>query len=110
LRTPSPTAWSEHEATAQEIETRAAEHLALEHFQAIDLALHWPITPSEREPRFDCGIVLAQPGGKPLERMHGTAHGALQPGIELRRSPPAYELRKVLRQLNRLGELGVLGA
>jgi len=35
-----PASWGEHEAAAQEIKARAAEHLALEHLQAIDLALH----------------------------------------------------------------------
>jgi hypothetical protein len=110
LRLPYPAAWGEHETTAQEIEARPAKHLALEHFQTIDLALHRPVTPAQREPRFDGGIVLTEPLGKPLDGPHGTCSGALQPGIELHRPPPAHELRKVLRQVNRLGEFGVLGA
>jgi hypothetical protein len=100
--------WGEHEATAQEIEVRAAEHLTLEHFQAIDLPLNWPIAPSERDPSFDRGIILTESFGKPLEGAQGTLTGAHQPGIELRRLAQAHQLCKVLRQVNRLSQLSLL--
>ena len=38
-------AWGPHEAAAEEIEMRAAEHLALQHFEAVDMALDRPIGP-----------------------------------------------------------------
>lgn len=107
---PWPAAWGEHEAAAKEIEACAAEHLALEHFQAIDLTLHWPITPPSRGPHFDRGIIVHQPSGKPLESSHRAGGGSFQPGIKPCSPPPAHEVGKILRQLNRLGQLGLLRA
>jgi hypothetical protein len=103
-----PGSWGEHEAAAQEIEVRAAEHLPLEHFQAIDLTLHWPVTPAERDPSWDRGIIVPKPFGKPLEGVQGTLAGAHQPGIELRRLVQAYKLGKVLGQVNCLSQLSLL--
>ena len=37
--TRSPVSWGQHETTAEEIEACTAKHLALEHFQAIDVPL-----------------------------------------------------------------------
>ena len=54
-------AWSQHEAAAQEIEARSAEHLALEHFKAIDVSLHRTSTPREGHTGFDGVVVLVEP-------------------------------------------------
>jgi hypothetical protein len=62
-----------------------AKHLAFKHFQTIDLALHRPIAPWQRDPRFDRSIIFTEPFGEPPERTHQTFTGAYQPGIELRR-------------------------
>ena len=83
---PPPT-WGQHEAAAEEIEARAAKHLAFEHFEAVDMPLHGTRTPGERDTRLDGRIVITQPVGKALQGLQGTAGGALQPGIALRRLP-----------------------
>jgi hypothetical protein len=101
-------AWSEYEAAAEEIETRAAIHLALQHFQAIDMALDRPGTPGQGDRRFDRGIVLVQPCGEALYGLQRTGRGALQPGIKGRGLPLAHELRQLLGEINRLGDLGLL--
>jgi hypothetical protein len=103
------TSWSAHEAAAQEIEARSAKHLALQHFQAIDMALDRSIGPRQCDAGFDRLIVRRQPSGEALHSLQGTAGGALQPRIELRRLALADEGGKVLREVDRLGDLGRLG-
>ena len=77
-----------------------AKHLALEHFEAIDVPLDRASTPRQGDARFDRRIVLVQPGGKALQGLKRTGGRALQPGIKLRRlrladqgGPPAARLR-----------------
>jgi hypothetical protein len=106
--TPWSVPGSEYEATAKKIKACPTKHLALEHFQTIDLAFHRPITPSSCDPRFDCGIVVREPLGEPLQGAHSTQSGACQPRIEPRWLPSAYKLGKILGQINRLGQLGLL--
>ena len=48
------------EAAAEEIEVRAAEHLAFHHFQAVDVPLDRTSTPRHGHPRFDRCIVALQ--------------------------------------------------
>jgi hypothetical protein len=43
--TRSPVSRGQQEAAAQEIEARAAKHLALEHFETIDVSFHGTRTP-----------------------------------------------------------------
>jgi len=81
---------------------RAAEHLAFDHFQAIDLALPPAHTPLSRDPGFSRGIVVAEPCGKLLEGAYGTPSGTFRPGIELRRLPQTHELREVLGKVDHL--------
>jgi hypothetical protein len=66
-----------HEAAAQEIQARAAKHLAFQHFQAIDVPFHGPRAPGQGDSCFDRGIVLVQPCGKALYGLHRTGRGAL---------------------------------
>src|SRR4029450_3721621 len=72
------------EAAAQEIEVRAAEHLAFHHFQAVDVPLDRAGTPRQGDAGFDRCIVLAEPARKALEGLQRTGRRAREPGIEAR--------------------------
>ena len=87
--TRSPVARGQQEAAAQEIEARAAKHLALQHFEAIDVPFDGAWTPGQRHARFDRLVILIEPGGEASHGVDSTRGGALQPGIELRRLPLA---------------------
>jgi len=50
--------WGEQEAAVEEIEVGPAKHLALEHLEAIDMALDRAIGPGHGHPSFDGVIVL----------------------------------------------------
>ena len=101
-------AWSPHEAAAEEIQTRAAKHLALQHFQAVDVPLDRAGRPRQGDAGFDRCIVLAEPARKALDGLQCPGGGAREPGIKALRLPLADEGRKVLREGNRLGDLGRL--
>ena len=88
---PPPT-WGQHEAAAEEIEARAAKHLALQHFEAVDMALDRPVGPGQCHARFDRLIVVVEPLGKALQGLLRTGGGALEPGIELCWLPLAHEV------------------
>src|SRR3989442_5350396 len=103
-----PIPWGPHEAAAAEIEACAAKHLALQHFEAVDMALDRPIGPGQCHARFDRRIVVVEPGGKTLDGLEGTRGGALEPGIELRRLPLADQGGEILGEVDRLGDLGLL--
>ena len=68
-----PLPWRPQEAVPQEIEVRAAKHLPLQHFEAVDMALDRPITPGQRDARFDGLIVVVEPGGEASQGLQGTA-------------------------------------
>ena len=85
------------EAAAQEIEVRAAQHLAFHHFQPVDVPLDRAGTPGQGDAGFHRRIVLAQSVGKALQGLQGTGRRALQPGIEALRLPLAHQGRKLLR-------------
>ena len=61
-----PLAGRPQKAATQEIEVGAAKHLALEQFEAIDVAFDGAVTPRHGPPSFDGGIVVAQPLRKTL--------------------------------------------
>ena len=69
--------WGQHEAAAEEIEVRAAKHLAFQHFEAIDVPLDRAIRPGQRHPGFDGRIVVAEPGRKALHGLQRTGGRAL---------------------------------
>src|SRR5882672_11904 len=79
-----PIAWGPHETAAEEIEARPATHLALEHFEAMDVPLDRTGRPGQGHPRFDRLIVVAEPVGKALQGLQCPGGRALQPGIKLR--------------------------
>src|SRR4029453_12740031 len=95
----------QHEATMQEIETRAAKHLPLQHFEAVDVPLDRAIGPRQGHARFDGRIVVAEPTGKAAQGLQRTCARPRQPWIQMRGLPLAHHLRKVLRQVNRLSNL-----
>ena len=99
-----PLSWRPQEAVAEEIEARPAKHLALQHFQAIDMPFHGTATPGQRDTRFDRLIVVAEPVGKALHGLQGTGRGAREPGIETLRLALADEGGKVLREVDGLGD------
>src|SRR2546426_8914280 len=86
-----PIAWGPHEAAAEEIKARAAKHLALQHFEAVDMALDRPVGPGQCHARFDRLIVVVEPPGKALQGLLRTGGGALELGIELWWLPLAHE-------------------
>ena len=88
----------------------AAEHLALQHFEAIDMALDRPIGPGQRHACFDRLIVVAESAGKALQGLQRTGGRARQPGLTLRWLPLADQGRKVLSKVDGLGDLGLLRA
>src|SRR5215831_21361383 len=96
------------EAAAQEIEVRAAKHLAFHHFQPVDVPLDRAGTPRQGDAGFDRLIVLAEPARKALQGLERTGSRALQPGIEALRLALAHELGKVLREVDRLRHRGLL--
>ena len=96
------------EAAAQEIEVRAAKHLAFHHFQPVDVPLDRAGTPRQGDAGFDRRIVLAEPARKALQGLERTGSRALQPGIEALRLALAHEVGKVLREVDRLSHRGML--
>src|SRR2546427_6324149 len=82
-------AWGPQEAAAEEIETRAAKHLALQHLEVVDVPLDGTRAPGESDARFDRFVVLIQSFCKALQGLQRTGGRALQPGIKLRRLPLA---------------------
>src|SRR5882762_397621 len=103
-----PLAGGQYEATAEEIETCAAKYLALEHLQTVDVSFDGAVAPGQRHPRFDGRIVVVQPLRKALHDLQRTRAGAFQPRLHVRGLPQPHKLRKVLRQIDRLGHLGRL--
>jgi hypothetical protein len=102
-------AWSrrQEEALGQQNELRSATHLALEHLQAIDVPFDGALTPGQRHPSLDAGIVLTQSFGKALEGREGARGGARQPRIELGRLALADTGGEVPRECHRLCQCGV---
>ena len=98
----------QHEAALEQIEAGTAKHLALERFQAINVALHRAITPGQRHAGFDGVIIVAQALRKPLQRHDGTLGRPCQPGIQLLCLPLTHQLGKILGERNGIGELGLL--
>jgi len=105
----APSLRRQEKALLEQSEFGTAKHLALEHFQAIHLALHRAVTPGQGDPGFDRVIVVAQPFCKPLQGHEGTLRRPGQPGIQLVRLALAHEPRKVLGEGDGGGHLGMLG-
>src|SRR2546422_4335222 len=103
-----PLVGSAYEAAAEKIEARPAKHVAFHHFQAIDMALHGTRTPGQRHARFDRCIVLPEPTRKASYGLQRTRTRPLQPRLQVLGLALAHEVGKVLREVDRLGDLGRL--
>jgi hypothetical protein len=103
------TLWSQEEASGEEIESRPAKHLALEHLQAVDLALDRSLTPGQRHPGLHGGVILTHPFGKAPEGRESARGGARQPRIEPGRLALAHEGGEVLRERDGLRQGGMFG-
>jgi len=64
--------------------------------------------PGYGDARFDRLIVVAAPGRKALHGLQGTRGHAFEPWLETLRLALAHEVRKVLREVDGLGDLGLL--
>src|SRR6266436_1533001 len=105
-----PIAWGPHETAAEEIEARPAKHLALEHFEAIDVPFDRTGRPGQGHPCFDRLVVLIQPLRKALQGLQRAGGRALEPGVKRLRLPLTDQGGKILRKVNRLGHLSLLRA
>ena len=103
-----PLAGSQHKAAAEEVEARPAKHLALHHFEAIDMSLDRARIPGERHSGFDRLVILVEPGREASYGVHRTCGGAREPEIELHRLTLTDQRGKVLREGDRLSHLGLL--
>src|SRR5262252_989028 len=103
-----PLAGSSQEAVTQEIEACPAKHLAFQHLQAINMPFDRAGTPRQRDAGFDGRKVLLQASSEALEGLQRTDHRALEPGIEALRLPLADQGGKLLRQVDGLGDLGMV--
>src|SRR5262245_28659279 len=92
----APSLRRQEKALLEQIEFGPAIHLALQHFEAIDVAFDRAITPGQGDAGFDGVIVITQPFRKPLQGHEGTLCRPSQPGIQLVRLALAYEPHKVL--------------
>src|SRR5262249_42851964 len=77
-----PLARRPEKAVPQEIKMRPAKHVALEHFEAVDMAFDRAVTPGHRDPGFDSGIIAAQPLRKTPQGCDRAGPRALQPALE----------------------------
>ena len=97
-------------ALLEQIELGTAKHLAFEHLQAVNLALHRAGTPGQGDPGFDGLIVIADPLRTPLQGCEGNLRRPGQPGIQLLRRALAHELGKVLGSGDGGSHRGMLGS
>jgi hypothetical protein len=103
-------AWScrQEKASCQQIEPGSAKHLALQHLQAVDVPFNRPLTPGQRHPGLDGGVVRPESSGETTEGREGARGGARQPWLELSRLALADQAGEVLRERHRLCQRGRL--
>src|SRR5688572_27221813 len=81
LRYRGSVTWWLEKALTQQIQLGAAEHLALEHLEAIDVAFYRAVAPRQGDASLDGIIIFPQPFRKALKRIRQTCGGALQPWL-----------------------------
>ena len=86
----------------------AAKHLALQHFEAIDMPLDRASRPGQSDPSFNRLVVLIQPFRKALQGFQRAGGRALQPGIKLGRLPLADQRGEIFGEVDGLGHLSLL--
>ena len=104
----TPPVYPAQEAVTQEIEACPAKHLAFQHLKAYNMPCDRAGTPRQSDASFAGRIVLMQARSEALEGLQRTAHRALEPGSEALRLPLADQGGKILRQVNGLGDLGMV--
>ena len=87
---------------------RTAKHLPFQHFETVNMPFDWAGTPGQGDARFDRGIVLAESLGEMLQGLQRTRARPRQPWIQVRGLPLAHHLRKVLGEIDGLGDRGRL--
>ena len=73
----------QEKALLKQIEFGLVKHLALEHFQAVDMAFDQALAPGRRHRRLDGGQVRPEPFGKAPEGRLGARGCMSQPGFDL---------------------------
>jgi hypothetical protein len=103
-------AWSGHQqnASGEEIESGPAEHLALQHLQAVDVPFDGALTPRQRHCCLDSSVILTQAFGQAPEGRERAGGRARQPCIELGRLALADEGGEVLGERHGFRQLGRL--
>jgi hypothetical protein len=104
-----PSLRGQEKTPLEQIKAGAAEHLALEHFQTIDVTLDRAGTPREGHAGFDRVVVVAQPFRKALQGHARVLRRPCQPRIQMVRLSLAHELGEILGSDNGGGPLGMLG-
>src|ERR671922_1288744 len=66
------TTGGKYEAAAEEVEARPAEHLALQHLEAVDMPLARAPTPGGGDARFDRSIIRGEPRREAAEDLQGS--------------------------------------
>src|ERR1700704_4707182 len=93
-----------YQALPQEPDPSASIALALEQFQAVDVALDRSITPGQGEPGGDCRKVFLEPLGKAGQRLNPTRARFRHPRNEGGASALSHQRQEGLAQGIRLGE------
>ena len=94
----------------QQIDVGSAKHLALEHFEAVNLPLYWPRAPRQGDARFHGSIICSQALCEALKRLEPAGCGPLEPGLKLGGWALTHEGGKVLRQRDRVSDCTLLVA
>src|SRR5205823_5535511 len=69
-------------AFSEQVEAGAAEHLAFEHFEPVDVALHWAGAVGQGQAVADGVEVAAQVAGECCQRRQGVVFDVSDPGVE----------------------------
>ena len=85
-----------------------AVHLALEHLEAIDLALGLAVASGRTEGRVDGGAIASESGGERADLLEAAHVGTFEPGDQARRIARPHQRFKVDDELLDLAD-GCLG-
>src|SRR5918997_4647621 len=98
----------QEKTSGQQIERGAAEHLALEHLQTINLPFDGALTPGQGDGGLNGAVVRTQSFRKAPEGRQGARGGTAQPGVELGRLALPDQAGEVLRQRDGLRQFRCL--
>src|SRR5437763_447296 len=86
------------DALPQQVEVRAAVHLPLDEFEAIDVALHLAVAPDQCETRSYCCLICEQARGKPVQLNDPARLHRFNPGVESVSSSLTQHLGELLAE------------